>query len=162
MERPFTQQKLFQISSVAASATPADALTCELKTMQWEFAALSILKARGEDYIHFQQGDLLDNFSFLALSGTTAQSQCVRVLNSLIVLNFMLKIVQTWENIHVEMCAHRYLLFRAVWLKPSLCTTRVHVAKDSRFLHVISGWSFAYSEQNYFYAHPGKILMNYA
>ena len=27
--------------------------------MQWEFEALPILKACGEDYIHIQQGDLL-------------------------------------------------------------------------------------------------------
>ena len=40
--------------------------------MQWEFAALSILKARGENYIHIQQGDLLDTFNFLALPGTAA------------------------------------------------------------------------------------------
>ena len=47
-------------------------LSPQQKLMQWEFAALSILKARGENYIHIQQGDLLDAFNFLALPGTAA------------------------------------------------------------------------------------------
>lgn len=47
-------------------------LTPQQKLMQWEFAALSILKARGEDYINIHQADLLDSFNFLALPGTAA------------------------------------------------------------------------------------------
>ncbi|MEW8546493.1 MAG: hypothetical protein AB2693_23490 [Candidatus Thiodiazotropha sp.] len=47
-------------------------LTPQQKLMQWEFAALSIMKARGENYIHIHQADLLDNFNFLALPGTAA------------------------------------------------------------------------------------------
>ena len=42
------------------------------KLLQWEFAAMQIMKARGEDYVSICQTDLLDRFNFLALPGTAA------------------------------------------------------------------------------------------
>ena len=43
------------------------------KLLQWEFAAMQIVKARGEDYISITQTDLLDRLNFLALPRTAAQ-----------------------------------------------------------------------------------------
>ncbi|MCW4344682.1 MAG: hypothetical protein N0E48_15200 [Candidatus Thiodiazotropha endolucinida] len=42
------------------------------KLLQWQFAAMSILRARGEDYTSVHQSDVLDHFNFLALPGTAA------------------------------------------------------------------------------------------
>ena len=42
------------------------------KLLQWEFAAMQIMKARGENYVSVSQTDLLDRFNFLALPGTAA------------------------------------------------------------------------------------------
>ena len=42
------------------------------KLLKWEFAAIQIVKARGEDYVSITQTDLLDRFNFLAPPETAA------------------------------------------------------------------------------------------
>ena len=42
------------------------------KLLQWQFAAMQILRARGADYVNVTLTDLLDSFNFLALPGTDA------------------------------------------------------------------------------------------
>ena len=42
------------------------------KLLQWEFAAMQILKVRGDEYQSITQTDLLDQFNFLALPGTVS------------------------------------------------------------------------------------------
>ena len=43
------------------------------KLLQWQFAAMSLMKACGDDYIQVTQSHLLDQFNFLALRGTAEQ-----------------------------------------------------------------------------------------
>lgn len=45
-------------------------LNRDQKLLQWEFASLSLLKARGTDIITKERADVLDSFNFLALPGT--------------------------------------------------------------------------------------------
>ena len=42
------------------------------KLLQWEFAAMQILKVRGDEYQSITQTDLLDQSNFLALPGTVS------------------------------------------------------------------------------------------
>lgn len=47
-------------------------LSADQKLLQWEFTAMSILKARGEDTAAAERTEVLDKFNFLALPGTAA------------------------------------------------------------------------------------------
>ena len=42
------------------------------KLLQWQFAAMSLMKALGDNYVQVTQSDLIDQFNFLALLGTAA------------------------------------------------------------------------------------------
>ncbi|MCG7866652.1 MAG: hypothetical protein JAY74_09800 [Candidatus Thiodiazotropha taylori] len=50
-------------------------LTPDQKLLQWEFTAMSLLRARGVDTTAIERADLLDDFNFLALPGTSAHKR---------------------------------------------------------------------------------------
>ena len=42
------------------------------KLLQWQVAAMSLMKALGDNYMQVTQSDLIEQFNFLALLGTAA------------------------------------------------------------------------------------------